>query len=102
MRYIPPGVTDLQLYGVSKATVHDPDPGYYRDIVLHSIWEGPEADAHRQQRPPVPVPVPAEDVQSIAADPVSSSDVDAEVQLASYGYKVSFGGMYNVDDYRAM
>lgn len=30
MRYIPPGVTDIQLYGVSKATVHDPDPGYYR------------------------------------------------------------------------
>ncbi len=30
MRYIPPGVTDIQLYGVCKATVHDPDPGYYR------------------------------------------------------------------------
>lgn len=30
MRYIPPGVTDIQLYGVSKATIHDPDPGYYR------------------------------------------------------------------------
>lgn len=30
MRYIPPGVTDIQLYGVSKATIHDPDPAYYR------------------------------------------------------------------------
>ena len=30
MRYIPPGITDIQLYGVSKATIHDPDPAYYR------------------------------------------------------------------------
>lgn len=30
MRYIPPGVTDVQLYGVCQSTIHDPDPGYYR------------------------------------------------------------------------
>ena len=29
MRYIPPGVTDVQLYGISQSTIHDPDPGFY-------------------------------------------------------------------------
>lgn len=30
MRYIPPGVSDVQLYGAYQATIHDPDPDYYR------------------------------------------------------------------------
>ncbi|DBA85294.1 TPA: hypothetical protein ACH3X2_005986 [Trebouxia sp. C0005] len=44
MRYIPAGVTDIHLYGVCKATVHDPDPGYYRDIVHKHLWNGLTTD----------------------------------------------------------
>ena len=29
IRYIPPGVTDVQLYGISQSTIHDPNPGFY-------------------------------------------------------------------------
>lgn len=109
MRYIPPGVTDIQLYGVCKATVHDPDPGYYRDIVHKHMWNGVSTDASHQldsvQLTAPQLMVHSElqpDSAGLVGPSTVSTDVDAEVLLAAYGYKVSFGGVYCIDDYRAM
>ncbi|KAL0049902.1 hypothetical protein WJX82_000282 [Trebouxia sp. C0006] len=104
MRYIPPGVTDIQLYGVCKATVHDPDPGYYRDIVHKHLWNGLTTDTTEQQ--PSSQQATLSDAQEAPTGAVKPGSrelgSDAQALLASYGFKVAFGGIYCIDDYRAM
>ncbi len=175
MRYIPPGVTDIQLYGVCKATVHDPDPGYYRycfhnnhahiqspaflgvlldwsllncprlllvrcavlaavrDIVHKHLWNGLTTDTVTAEQQPssqqttlsdaqeAPTGIPqigSRDLgesymlslelcdQSLCCMPGNTAndaaENDAQALLASYGFKVAFGGIYCIDDYRAM
>ncbi|KAL3131777.1 hypothetical protein ABBQ38_007494 [Trebouxia sp. C0009 RCD-2024] len=101
MRYIPPGVTDVQLYGVSKATIHDPDPGYYRDIVLQHIWN--ERSATASQLSNLPEQLMADNQGNTNEDGIDMQGSDtAEVLLERFGYNIFLGGMYSVEDYRAM
>lgn len=104
MRYIPPGVTDIQLYGVCKATVHDPDPGYYRDIVHKHLWNGLTTDTAEQQSSPQQTTLSDAEEAPTSAPQLGNRDLgdDAEALLATYGFKVAFGGIYCIDDYRAM
>ena len=135
MRYIPPGVTDVQLFGVSKATVHDPDPGYYRCCDSFVQWLHSKSPSKlskwdtlfmalqpwlcRMQAPSgILRPCVCCCKGHCAATYVANNNPNqgntngdgidmqandtAEVLLERLGYKVFLGGMYSVEDYRAM
>ena len=78
-----------------------------RDIVLQHLWNGRTTvdDPLQLSHPPEQLRANNDTVQGRSNSnrmDIQSHDDDAEVLLERFGYKVFFGGVYSVEDYRAM
>lgn len=72
-----------------------------RDIVLQHIWN--ERSATASQLSNLPEQLMADNQGNTNEDGIDMQGSDtAEVLLERFGYNIFLGGMYSVEDYRAM